>query len=208
MLGGLALLLLAEYASVPQVVDVDTEVPEAYPDLVRDRGDAPTAAIFEFPNSFFDNPAYLYYSTTHWQNLLNGYAGFYPPSYFRLAEAVVNFPDERSMMEIRRRGANYVVVHGERLRGNRYETLIAAIFFASQQSDTRRKHSARNSSRAIITRICSPRNQIRDCVVIRGWSYKRMHHRRRQLAGGDAGPAMAGHGGPRHGGPSKLGPYR
>jgi len=127
VLGGLALLLLAEYASVPQVVDVDTEVPEAYPDLVRDRGDAPTAAIFEFPNSFFDNPAYLYYSTTHWQNLLNGYAGFYPPSYFRLAEAVVNFPDERSMMEIRRRGANYIVVHGERLRGNRYETLIAAL---------------------------------------------------------------------------------
>ena len=125
--GGLALLLLVEYASRPDVVAVNPEIPEVYPDLVRDRGDAPTAAIFEFPNSFFDNPIYLYYATAHWQNLLNGYGGFYPPSYFRLAEAVVNFPDERSMTEIRRRGANYVVVHGERLRGNRYETLTAAL---------------------------------------------------------------------------------
>jgi hypothetical protein len=125
--GGLAVFLLAEYASRPEIVEANADIPEVYPDLVRDRGDAPTAAIFEFPTSFFDNPAYLYYSTAHWQNLLNGYGGFYPPSYFRLAEAVVNFPDERSMIEIRRRGANYIVVHGERLRGNRYETLTAEL---------------------------------------------------------------------------------
>jgi hypothetical protein len=45
----------------------------------------------------------------------------------RVAEAVTNFPDERSMTEIRRHGTNYLVIHGERLRGNRYETLTAAL---------------------------------------------------------------------------------
>jgi len=123
----ISLLLLAEYASRPQIVAVDTNVPEVYADVVRDRGDAPTAAVFEFPTSLFDNPTYLFYSTFHWQNLLNGYGGFYPPSYWRLAESVTNFPDDRSMAEIRRRGTNYIVVHGERLRGSRYETLIATL---------------------------------------------------------------------------------
>ena len=123
----IALALLAEYASRPVIVDVDREVPEVYADIVRDRDGGPTAVIFEFPTSLFDNPMYLYYSTFHWQHLVNGYSGFFPPSYWRLAEAVTNFPDERSMTEIRRHGTNYLVVHGERLRGNRYETLMATL---------------------------------------------------------------------------------
>jgi hypothetical protein len=123
----LALVLLAEYASQPVIVDVDREVPEVYADIVRDRDGGPTAVIFEFPTSLFDNPMYLYYSTFHWQHLVNGYSGFFPPSYWRVAEAVTNFPDERSMTEIRRHGTNYLVVHGERLRGNRYETLMATL---------------------------------------------------------------------------------
>jgi hypothetical protein len=123
----LALVLLAEYASQPVIVDVDREVPEVYADIVRDRDGGPTAVIFEFPTSLFDNPMYLYYSTFHWQHLVNGYSGFFPPSYWRVAEAVTNFPDERSMTEIRRHGTNYLVIHGERLRGNRYETLTATL---------------------------------------------------------------------------------
>jgi hypothetical protein len=124
---GIALALLVEYASRPVIVTVNREIPPVYDDLVRDRSDGPTATIFEFPTSLFDNPTYLYYSTFHWQHLVNGYSGFFPPSYWRVAEAVANFPDERSMLEIRRHGTNYLVIHGERLRGNRYETLVAAL---------------------------------------------------------------------------------
>jgi hypothetical protein len=124
---GIAAVLLVECAARPVIASVNPEIPEVYDDIVRDRGDGPTATIFEFPTSLFDNPAYLYYSTSHWQHLVNGYSGFFPPSYWRLVEAVANFPDQRSMTEIRRHGTNYVVVHGERLRGNRYETLIAAL---------------------------------------------------------------------------------
>ena len=122
----LGLLLLAEYASKPlELATVRTSAPDTYADIERDRGDSPTAALFEFPPLMFHDPTYLYYSTFHWQNLVNGYSGFYPPSYFRLVRALDKFPDETSMVAIRARGTRYLVVHGERLKGDRYETLIA-----------------------------------------------------------------------------------
>jgi hypothetical protein len=121
----LGALMLAEYASTPLEFFVAPRTPpDTYADLVRDRGDSPTAVVFEFPTSPMDDPAYLYYSTFHWQSLINGYSGFFPPSYVRLAKAVQNFPDEPSMDAIKSHGARYLVIHGERLYGARYETLI------------------------------------------------------------------------------------
>jgi len=66
----------------------------------------------------------LYYSTFHWQSLINGYSGFFPPSYMRLSHAIRNFPDEPSIDAIKAHGVNYLVIHGEYLRGDRYDTLI------------------------------------------------------------------------------------
>ena len=83
-----------------------------------------TAVLFEFPTSVLSDPAYLYYSTFHWQYLINGYSGFFPPSYVRLARAVKNFPDEPSIDAIKSHGVRYLVVHGEYLYGGRYERLI------------------------------------------------------------------------------------
>jgi hypothetical protein len=91
---------------------------------MRDRGDGPTTVLFEFPTSTATDPAYLYYSTFHWQSLINGYSGFFPPSYARLARSLDNFPDEPSMNAIKSHGVRYLVVHGEYLFGQRYETLI------------------------------------------------------------------------------------
>jgi hypothetical protein len=104
---------------------IPTTAPDVYADISRDRGDSPTAALFEFPSSALDDPTYMYYSTFHWQYLANGYSGFFPPSYIRLVRAMKNFPDEPSMDEIRSHGVRYLVVHGERLYGDRYKTLIA-----------------------------------------------------------------------------------
>jgi hypothetical protein len=39
----------------------------------------------------------MYYSTFHWQSLLNGYSGFFPPSYGQLMNAMRAFPDDESM---------------------------------------------------------------------------------------------------------------
>jgi hypothetical protein len=120
-----AALMLVEYASRPiDLAEIRTTAPEVYADIVRDRGDGPRAALFEFPASTLDDPTYLYYSTFHWQNLINGYSGFFPPPYIRLLDMMLRFPDDSSIEALRARGAAYLVVHGERLYGDRYETLI------------------------------------------------------------------------------------
>lgn len=122
---GLGVLLLVEYASTPVPLWMaPRNPPETYADLLKDRGDGPTAVVFEFPTNPLDDPAYLYFSTFHWQSLVNGYSGFFPPSYRRLVRAVQNFPDPPSMDAIKSHGANYLVVHGERLYGGRYEQLL------------------------------------------------------------------------------------
>jgi hypothetical protein len=118
-------LMLVEYASTPLPLwFAPRQPPEGYADLVRDVGDAPTAVLFEFPTLPTSDPAYLYYSTFHWQYLINGYSGFFPPSYLKLARAVRNFPDQPSIDAIKSHGVRYLVIHGEYLKGDRYETLL------------------------------------------------------------------------------------
>jgi hypothetical protein len=121
----LGVLMLVEYASKPIVLwKAPLSPPQSYADLVRDRGDSPTAVVFEFPTGLVAESAYLYYSTFHWQWLVNGYSGFFPPSYYRLVRAIEEFPDEPSMNAIKSHGVRYLVIHGEYLRGDRYKTLI------------------------------------------------------------------------------------
>lgn len=120
-----ALTMLLEYASKPlDLRQIPTQPPQSYADIVADRGDSPTAALFEFPASPLDDPSYMYYSTFHWQHLVNGYSGFFPPSYQRVQNAMKGFPDQASFDAIKAHGARYLVVHGERLFGDRYEQLI------------------------------------------------------------------------------------
>jgi hypothetical protein len=121
----LALLMLVEYASKLTLWIAPTTPPAAYADIVRDRGDSPTAVLFEFPTGHLEDPEYMYYSTFHWQYLVNGYSGFFPPSYLKVVRAVENFPDAASFDAIKSHGVRYVVIHGEWLYGARYETLIA-----------------------------------------------------------------------------------
>src|SRR5207253_536489 len=82
-------LMLAEYASMPIALQpIPTRTPPVYADLLRDRGDSPDAVIVEYPTSDRPQPnmalhdaTYMFYSTAHWQKLLNGYSGFFPASY-------------------------------------------------------------------------------------------------------------------------------
>ena len=86
-------LMLIEYASTPiELWAAPRQPPQVYADLVRDVGDGPTSVIFEFPTGMMEDPEYLYYSTFHWQNLVNGYSGFFPPSYVQIVNAVRTFP--------------------------------------------------------------------------------------------------------------------
>jgi hypothetical protein len=125
VLAAIGALMLAEYASKPipfQTVLVTP--PGVYGDLLRDVGDSPTAPIFEFPAWSKADPMYMYYSTFHWQHLVNGYSGFFPPWYERFKEQTQAFPDIDSLQAMRAHGVRYVAVHGEWMIGDRYNRLI------------------------------------------------------------------------------------
>ena len=70
-------------------------------------------------------PSYMYYSLFHWQNLLSGYSGFFPPSFVDLARSLEGFPDETAMDALRRRHALYVVIHGEVYTPDQYAAIVA-----------------------------------------------------------------------------------
>jgi hypothetical protein len=124
-IAAIALAVLVEDASRPlALLPIRRGMPPIYADLLSDRGDSPDAAIVEYPMGYLDDPTYMYYSTFHWQRLANGYSGFFPKSYSDLQFAFENFPDNMSIGAIKSRGIRYLLVHGERLLGERYDRLI------------------------------------------------------------------------------------
>jgi hypothetical protein len=126
LIAALSVLILLEYRSRPlELKTIVASPPEIYADMLRDRGDAPAVALVELPIAAHD-PTFMYYSTFHWQYLLNGYSGFFPPSYDRLVHLLDEFPFGASMEAIRGRGARYLLIHGELLNPVRYAQLVAA----------------------------------------------------------------------------------
>lgn len=121
----LAAVILIECSSLPfNITAMATTAPEVYQDMQRARGDAPRAAIVELPLG--QGPTYMYYSTFHWQNLLNGYSGFFPPSFHTLEVAMATFPDPESLRLLRSRETRFVLIHGEMMPRDEYDALIAA----------------------------------------------------------------------------------
>jgi hypothetical protein len=119
---------LAEGCSTPvHLTAIPTAPPAIYEDLVRDNGSSPPATIVDVPMIVGGDQLYMYYSTFHWQRLLNGYSGFFPPTYLRLVGAMRGFPDQVSLTALRDRGARYAVIHGEILEPDVYARMVEAI---------------------------------------------------------------------------------
>ena len=117
---------------------VATTPPETYADLLRDKGevahdrvirrlsDPRPSVVLELPIAGAD-PTYMYYSTFHWQTLVNGYSGFFSDRYLRLIGALNRFPDPETEATVAGLDVRYVVVHGEMMREGEYQRLIAAL---------------------------------------------------------------------------------
>jgi hypothetical protein len=101
-------LLGIEYLNRPLGIwRYPTEPPQIYQWLAR--LPHPTLTI-EFPLLAAD-PQYMYFSTMHWQPLINGYSGFRPPSYLEMTGRMDNFPDDKTIDELRRRGVRAIILH-------------------------------------------------------------------------------------------------
>jgi hypothetical protein len=83
----------------------------------------PHAVIAEFPfyqpSDFYRNADYMLASTIHWKPLLNGYSGFMPDSYRRMAEAMRRFPDPPTTDLLRMAGVTHVIIHRNRFGAGR-----------------------------------------------------------------------------------------
>lgn len=115
-----AAIVAEGWAAPVQVTPIPSAAPEAYADLVRDAGAAVPVTLVDLPLLVGGDQIYMYYSTFHWQRIVNGYSGFFPASYLEMAAALRRFPDSTSLDALRRRGVQYAVIHGERLDGANY----------------------------------------------------------------------------------------
>ncbi len=113
---GLAAVLVGgvgmEYASFPVpnlAVPVQADIPPVYQWLARQ----PRTEVMELPATISDLPFYyMYYSTYHWQPIVNGHSGFLPEDYFDLVRLMETFPASPTLDVLRGLGVDLVIVHG------------------------------------------------------------------------------------------------
>jgi hypothetical protein len=70
---------------------------------------------------------YIYFSTFHWQTLVNGYSGYFPPSYIEFQHRTRDFPSEASLQYLRERGVEYISWHGAFSKPGRAERTAAIL---------------------------------------------------------------------------------
>jgi hypothetical protein len=83
---------------------------------------APRGVVLELPwdhDTHGQGARYVYWSTVHWQRMVNGWGGVYPLGPFELGVSAKRFPSPDSSRELRRAGVRYVVVHLAALPGAR-----------------------------------------------------------------------------------------
>lgn len=115
-----------EYLSRPALKKIWTRPPPVYDVLPPGSGNVLLELPLLVPNIALE-PIYMYFSTFHWNALLNGYSGFSPPSYYYLREAMAAFPDPDSIAELKRRGLTHIVVHATFCQPGEFESLVARI---------------------------------------------------------------------------------
>jgi hypothetical protein len=134
----MGLVLLDAWSAPLSLATIPATPPGIYDALLADKGEAPRRTIVrrlsdrppvviaEFPINQED-PTYMYYSTFHWQTLVNGYSGFYSTRYVELDALLRQFPAVETLEALARLQTRYVVIHGELLPPARYAALTAAV---------------------------------------------------------------------------------
>jgi len=104
-------VMLIEYASSPALALVER------PSLAdRWLATQPVGVIVEMPlptqERMWPNheSRFMFDGMAHWQPMLNGYSGFFPPSYLDLVPVMETFPDDRSIAYLRSRSVDYILV--------------------------------------------------------------------------------------------------
>jgi hypothetical protein len=104
--------ILAEYRTRIELVPYANVAPPVYRMLSRQpRGvvsEIPVPLLHQLPGP---DAEYAYFSTFHWFPMVNGYSGFYPPSYLERLERLRTFPSQSAMIQLKRDTVQYVILH-------------------------------------------------------------------------------------------------
>ncbi len=93
------------------------ELPDRAPAVYEWLRKQPPSVICEYPFANLEGRAgpqdetYMYYSTLHWQRMLNGDTGFMPKSYYETLNALRTFPDDASLRFLHARHVDLLLVH-------------------------------------------------------------------------------------------------
>jgi hypothetical protein len=124
-----ALLLIEYYTPLDRWLTLPGEPPQVYRWLQMQ----PRSVVAEVPLARADelhrinDGLYMFYSTYHWQPIVNGYSGFFPPTFIELAESTASFPDEASIAYLKRRGVDLIVIHGQHMTADQFGDMTAAL---------------------------------------------------------------------------------
>ena len=90
-------------------------IPRLYELLASEPGPVVLAETpFYPPHAVFENAEYVLNSTAHWRPLMNGYSGYTPESYRRVAWTFWYFPNDAAIAAMRAAGVTHVTVHPQR----------------------------------------------------------------------------------------------
>jgi hypothetical protein len=93
------------------------ELPDRSPAVYEWLKKQPPSVICEYPFGNLEgrigpqDETYMYYSTLHWQRMLNGDTGFVPQSYYETRDALRNFPDDTAIAFLHARHVDLLLVH-------------------------------------------------------------------------------------------------
>jgi len=116
----IALLILAEYFSCPlplRAVPAREQMPSVYRWLASFPPESFAIAEVPFPDADYkigpmECPR-VFFSSFHFQKLLNGYSGFFPPLYDELKLRWTQFPALENVADLKTLGIRYMIFHSE-----------------------------------------------------------------------------------------------
>ncbi|HKT81382.1 MAG TPA: glycosyltransferase family 39 protein [Vicinamibacterales bacterium] len=118
------------YEALPNISleSVWLEPPPVYEPLIGQ----PEGVLAEFPmpsdvTQAFAEFNYVYFSTFHWQKLVNGQSGWLPPTYEELLRQERTFPSDEAIAYLKTRGVDYVTVHGAFYDPNQYKEVTRVL---------------------------------------------------------------------------------
>ena len=107
LLTGMLVAIGVESGSAPLALAAQ---PTVVPPIYRFLQSAEPSVIIEFPVNDYD-PTYMFWSTYHWQKLVNGYSGYEPRDSVETTALMAAFPDDDSLAQLRQLRVRYVLIH-------------------------------------------------------------------------------------------------